>query len=838
MIGQTISHYKILEKLGEGGMGVVYKAEDLKLKRTVALKFLPHPLTASEPEQARFLQEAQAAATLNHPNVCTIYALEEDNNRQFIVMEYVDGVTARQKFQEAPLKLSDAISYAIEIGEALQEAHSKGVIHRDIKSDNIMVNLKNQIKVMDFGLAKLKGALKLTRTSSTVSTLAYMAPEQVQGGEVDARSDIFSFGVVLYEMLTGRTPFRGEHEAAMMYSILNEEPEPVQKYRPELSSEFLHILNRALEKDPSDRYQSVKEMVIDLRRLKKESTKVSRQSLGEIKIHGAPEALHGLHISKKTIWVSLGVIAVLSIIALYVFLPPKAVSVGRKSIAVLPFKNMNNDKESEYFSDGITEDIITQLSKIAELKVISSPSIMRYKNTDKGVRDIGKELNVATILVGSIRRVGNKVRVGAQLIDAISDEQFWAETYDKELTEIFAIQSDVAKQIATTLKAKLSPAEKERIEKKPTENLTAYDYYLKGRDYYYRYRKQDNENAIELFKKALELDPNYALAYAGLGDAYGQRPAKFGFPDVWVDSSIAAANKALSLDQNLAEAYKALGLAYVGKGWNKRSLEAHSKAAELNPNYYPAVGNIGYIYLSMGNFDEALRWLKKSVALNPTFAYNYAGVGIIYVSLDDDAKAEQWLNKALELQPDFSFARSGLSIMYLKQGKFHEAMEQSRKILANDPNDLLGLNRAGLVELLQGNYAQTKQYYEKAIAIDSTRGSTTGLGYIYWKTGKQDEARNLFTQSLRRDHNQLDKGNESSGIPYDIAAINANQGNKEEAYKWLQKAIDAGWRFYDFGLIDPLLENLRNDDQFQQMMAQVKAKVDEMRKRVEQAEKE
>lgn len=279
MIGQTISHYRILEKLGEGGMGVVYKAEDTKLDRLVALKFLPHHLTANESEKARFLQEARTASALNHPHVCTIYGIEEHEGQQFIEMELVDGVTLRARLESSPLKPNDALEYAVQAGEALHEAHSKGIVHRDIKAENIMINSKNQIKVMDFGLAKLKGTLKLTKTSSTVGTLAYMAPEQIQGGEVDARSDIFSFGVVLFEMLTGRLPFRGEHEAAIMYSIVNEEPEPLGKFLPDASSELLHVLNRALEKDPADRYQSLNDLLIDLRRLRRQSAKVNRQSM-------------------------------------------------------------------------------------------------------------------------------------------------------------------------------------------------------------------------------------------------------------------------------------------------------------------------------------------------------------------------------------------------------------------------------------------------------------------------------------------------------------------------------------------------------------------------------
>jgi len=321
MIGQTISHYKILEKLGEGGMGVVYKAHDEKLDRVVALKFLPHHLIVNEAEQARFLQEARAAATLNHPNVCTIFDIKEEGGQQFIVMEYVDGKTLRHIIAGSPLVLNDAISYAIQMGDALQEAHTKGIVHRDVKAENIMVNSKKQIKVMDFGLAKLKGSLKLTKTSSTVGTLAYMAPEQIQGGEVDARSDIFSFGVVLFEMLTGKIPFRGEHDAALMYSIVNEEPEPLQTHMPDASSELLHIINRALEKDPEDRYQTVHDMVIDLRRLKKDSSRVSRKTLSHaippptaLSQETAPiPATPPTKDRQKKIWIGAGVVLLVAL---------------------------------------------------------------------------------------------------------------------------------------------------------------------------------------------------------------------------------------------------------------------------------------------------------------------------------------------------------------------------------------------------------------------------------------------------------------------------------------------------------------------------------------------
>jgi TolB-like protein/Flp pilus assembly protein TadD len=516
----------------------------------------------------------------------------------------------------------------------------------------------------------------------------------------------------------------------------------------------------------------------------------------------------------------------------------KTAAADRKSVAVLPFENMSDSKEDEFFSDGITEDIITQLSNIGELKVISRTSVMQYKNTSKNLRDIAKELNVATVLEGSVRRAGNQVRIGAQLIDATNDEHIWAQTYDKEMTQIFAIQSDVAQQIALALKAKLSPREEEQLAKKPTGNIDAYAYYLKGREYYYRYGKKDNENAIELFKKSLEIDPDYALAYAGLGDAYGQRVSKFDFPSEWIDSSIAVSDKAISLDPTLAEGYKALGLAYGQKGWLTRSLEIYRKAIELNPNYTPAVGNIGFVNGQLGNFDEALRWHKRSLAVDPMIARSYLGVGSVYLNLGDYTAAEEWLNKALALQPDLRSAQHLLARMSLTKGDYQGVIEQSEKLLSSDPNNITSLSFAGFAEVGLGNYPRAEEYFARTVAIDSVYGNTSGLGYVYWKTGRQDAARKMFARTIDVDQKEFAQGNERSEIPYELAEINAIQGNKTEAYDWLQRAIDAGWRGYMWAEMNPLLENLRGDVRFKKIMADVKAKVDEMRKRVEEMEKE
>ncbi|UCF78985.1 MAG: protein kinase [Candidatus Eiseniibacteriota bacterium] len=836
MIDKTISHYKILEKLGEGGMGVVYKAEDTKLKRTVALKFLPPELTRDSEAKARFLHEAQAAAALSHPNICTVHEIDEADGQIFIATECIEGKTLKEKIASGPMKIDEALSTVIQVAEGLQEAHERGIVHRDIKSANVMVTSKGQAKIMDFGLAKLAGGTKLTKTGTKVGTIAYMSPEQARGEEVDHRSDVWSLGVILYEMLTGQLPFKGDYGEAVVYCILNEEPEPITAVRTGVPMELERIIDKALQKGVRTRYQGAAEVLADLRRIRDEETGVGLEARSPKKLTLRSAALAGV----------AAVVAFVAYVLVTQLAPRGGVDIsplGEKSIAVLPFKNMVPDPENEWFSDGLTEDIITQLAKIGELKVISRTSVMLYKDSDKSLRQIGEELGVAAILEGSVRRSGNRIRVVGQLIDARTDEHIWAETYDREMKDIFAIQSDVAIQIAAALKTSLSPGQRELIQRKPTENLTAYEYYLRGRDYYSRYRKQDNENAIELFKNALELDPNYAMAYAGLGDAYGQGVGKFQFASVWLDSAIKACQRAISIDPNCAEAYKALGVSYLVKGWFRKALEANLTALELNENYEPAMANAGWAHLSMGELDEALKWIRRAVSRNPSTPYLYCLVGAVHSALKDYDEAELWLRKSVDLQPDLSFAYDALIEVYVEQDEYDQARACARKHLSITANKPFGLDRVGDVEFFSGNYAQAMKYYEEARELASGELTTStspshiiNLAYLYWKMGRQDEAREIFAEYLRAAQGWVEEGNESHYIRYRIASINAAQGNKEKAYVWLQRAIDAGWRNYSKVSIDPLFENLHDDEQFKQIMAEVKGMVDEMRKRVEKAE--
>ncbi len=838
MIGTTVLHYRIIEKLGEGGMGVVYKAEDTKLHRNVALKFLPPHVIAKEVNRSRFLQEARSAAVLNHPNICTIYGIYDEGDKPFIEMEFVDGMTVRETVATGSMQITDCIRYAIQIGEALQEAHSKGIVHRDIKADNIMINAKGQVKVMDFGLAKIKGSLKLTRTSSILGTLGYMAPEQIQGGEVDARSDIFAFGVVLFEMLTGRLPFRGDHEPAMMYSILNEQPELLAKYRSDTSEELQRIISRSLEKDPEDRYQSAADMVSEIRRLQKKTGQVSRAY--QIPLATAPvsQPVTKPASSKRLLYAGAAALIVLALVASYFAFRGNGV-VDKKSIAVLPFKNQNTDEESEFFSDGITEDIINQLSKIRELRVMARPAVMRYKKTDKSLRDIGRELNVSTLLMGSVRRVGNQVRISAELIDASTEQQLWGEAYDKTMTQIFEIQGAVAQQIATTLQANLTTEEKKSVSKQQTGNAQAYTYYLRGREYYYRYRRDANENAIALFKKALQLDPNYALAYAGLGDAYGQRVQRFGFLSIWLDSALVEAKKSIKLDPDLAEGHKAIGLAYNTMGKFSMALDYFKKAASLNPNYFPAVANIGSILQSLGKPDEALPWVKKAMVINPSAAVNLNMLAELYQSLDDLPRAREFADRTIVLQPDLQTAYFVLLSLDAFEGKADEAKKRCQQVLSMFPNEAFPLGVSGFVCFWLRDFNSATPLLEKELKLTAPESdSYNPLAYIYLRTGRKQEADKLLNQSIAQQHKYIDKGDEGPGSRFSIATSYAIQGKDEEALRWFQEALDRG--FIDWRLITghPAYDHLRTNARFKQLLDDLKSKIDRMRKHAEELDRQ
>ena len=559
MIGTTISHYKILEKLGGGGMGVVYKAQDTRLDRPIALKFLPADLTRDTEARERFIHEAKAASGLQRNNICNIHDIEETKDGQLvIVMDCYEGETLKKKIERGPLTIEEALDLTVQVAEGLLKAHEKGIVHRDIKPANIMVTDDGVAKVLDFGLAKLARQTRLTKAGTTLGTFAYMSPEQTRGQQVDHRTDIWSIGVVLYEMLTGQLPFKGDYENAVVYSILNLHQVPITGLRTGVPAELERIVEKALAKNPAERYQHADDLVADLRTVKR-----------QLETGETASALVGQGEVKKRPWflyAGLAVIAVLVIRGVVLLITPARVPLD--SIAVLPFRNLSADPEQEYFSDGVTEALIAELSRIQALRVISRTSVMRYKKTDKGLPQIAAELNVSALIEGSVQRVQDDVRITAQLVAVAPERHLWANTFTKSYGNILALQSEVAQAIAKEIKITVTPEEQQRLASARPVKPEAHEAYLKGRFFIDKFDESDIRKGISSFEQAIAADSSLALAYAGLAEGYdylwslGMMPSRDAFPKIktW-------AMKALSIDGTLSEAYATIGDVEVAE-WN------------------------------------------------------------------------------------------------------------------------------------------------------------------------------------------------------------------------------------------------------------------------------
>jgi len=537
MIGKTISHYKVLDKLGEGGMGVVYKAHDTKLDRTVALKFLPP--AGGEKEKTRLIREARAVAQLDNPNICTVYEIGDSEGVPYIAMAYIEGETLKDRFENEPLAMNDVIDYAEQIARGLQSAHRKQIIHRDIKSANIMITPDGQIKIMDFGLAKLAGRTQFTQEGSTAGTVMYMSPEQARGETVDHRTDIWSFGVVLYEMLTGRLPFQSEYETAAVYSILNEDPPPIGTFNPDVPPELEDIVMKALQKNKEDRYQQLDELLSEM-------DVFSGTAVGGTERRRAVTG-------RKPFLYAAAVFLLLLVVAAVFFLGSPVPEVrALESIAVLPFENLSGDVEQEYLVEGIHDALITDLAKLGSLKrVIARPSVMRYKGKDISMREIARELKVDAVVTGAVVRVGDQVRITAQLINPLTEDYLWAERYEREIRDVLSLQNEIVTEIAKQLELKLLPDDQIRLASVRPVNPEAYDAYLKGSYHWKKVTPEEIDIAERYFELALEKDPSYAPAYHGLAWVWSARqqirvtPAHEAGP-----KAKAAALQAIALDEN------------------------------------------------------------------------------------------------------------------------------------------------------------------------------------------------------------------------------------------------------------------------------------------------
>src|SRR6266403_1404463 len=622
MIGRTISHYRVVEKLGGGGMGIVYKAEDIRLGRFVCLKFLPEKLSKDHPAVERFQREARAASSLNHPHICTIYDVDEYEEQSFIVMEFLEGQTLKHRIEGRPLHIEQVPEYGHQMADALEAAHAKAIIHRDIKPANIFLTERGQIKLLDFGLAKLlperKGIGSLTHagavfnnttqdahlTSPGVSmgTVAYMSPEQVRGQELDERTDLFSLGLVLYEMSTGQRAFSGNTSGVIFDAILNRAPIPPVRLNPAIPIQLEQIIAKALEKDRELRYRSASDMRTDLQRLKRDTDSASAMSLSTGQTSRQLLRRHWPHF----VWG--GVLAVLLLLF--------GLNVGNfrdlvlgvdsqsriESIAVLPFANLSNDSKAEYLSDGITESLINSLSQLPNLAVVSRNTVFRYKGQPADPQKVGKELHVRAILTGRLIQSGDELMISVNLEDVQNGRQLWGEQYNRKLSNLVSVQQEIAGDIYTRLRPRLAGEEKKLLAKRPTENVEAYQLYLQGLFYWNKWTQADFKRAAEFFTQAAQKDPRYALSYAGLADAYSMLGDAGYLPpsEAWPKTK-AAAMQALDIDDTLPEAHASLGLVKEHFEWDWTGAEREfRRAIELNPNSATAHHWYGDFLANMG----------------------------------------------------------------------------------------------------------------------------------------------------------------------------------------------------------------------------------------------
>ena len=799
-VGINLGHYRIAEKIGAGGMGEVYRAHDEHLSRDVAIKVLPSGTLSDASARKNFRNEALALSRLNHPGIATIYDFDTQDGVDFLVMEYIPGIMLSEKLAGRPLAEKEIIALGTQLAEALAAAHAEGVVHRDLKPGNLRVTGEGRLKILDFGLAKLHLPVKPSAATETVDhtlamsgTLPYMAPEQLLGEDADARTDIHAAGAVLYEMATGQRPFGRLEGAQLITAILQQAPVPPGQLNPRVPAELERLIGKCLEKERENRYQSAKELAVDLRRLCAPTSVTASWRVVE-----RPR-------SRRWRKILLGLAAVLVVAAVLLGLYAvsgwrerllgKGTGTGIHSLAVLPLVNLSGDPEQEYFADGMTEELITDLSKIGSLKVISRTSVMQYKNARKPLSQIGRELGVEGVIEGSVQRVGDRVRISAQLIYAPGDTHLWAESYDRDLHDVLKLQGEVAQVIATEVNARVTPKEQARLADKRPIDPEAYQAYLQGRYYWNKRTEEDIRKAIGYFQQAINKEPNYALAYAGLADSYLILSIYSSAP--WQETyqqAKAAATKALEIDDSLAEAHATLAATRAGEYWDLNgALTELARAIQLNPNY--ATGHQWYAeyLICSGDADKAIAEMRRAQELDPlSLVINSTYGRILFQARRYDGALAQ-ARKTLEMDANFYPGHQLLAEVYEQRGMFEEAITEGQRAATLAGESAEEARRRA--SLLRSAYARNgaKAYWEQRLQ----------LAMIDAKQSK-DLPYELADSS-----------------PYQLAVLNARVGRNEAAVGLLQKAFNES----DYGLYyiktSPALDGLRSDPRVANLMLRI-----------------
>src|SRR5438105_5850769 len=796
MVGKVISHYRIEERLGGRGMGVVYRAEDLRLGRKVALKFLPPDMIRDHQALERFQREARAASALNHPNICTIHEIDESDGHPFIVMEFLDGHTLKHIMLGKPMPAAQILEIALQIAEALEAAHESGIVHRDLKPANIFINRRGQAKVLDFGLAKLvtkpyriaegvgaaamptlTDAEHLTTTGVAVGTVSYMSPEQARGEELDQRSDLFSLGAVLYEMATGRLAFGLGTTAVVFEAILNRTPTPVTRLNPDLPPDLGWIIAKLLEKDRRLRYQSAAELRTDLKRVKRDTESSGVPALAtpdRRRIHWrSPKVMAG---------VSSALLVLLLIVA------PRSwrervlngfTSSGIHSVAVLPFVNSGADANLEYLADGVTDGIISSLSRIPDLRVMARSTVFSYKGRDFNAQKVGKDRKVDAVLSGRIAQRGDTLIIQTDLVKVADGSELWGEQYNRKVTDLLSVQEDISKEIYDNLRPKLAKQEAPQLAKHYTENPEAYQLYLQGLYYWNKWTEDGFNKAILYFNQAVQRDPNYALAYAGLAAAYNY----LGYTGYVATKQVrqdakTAAMQALKIDDMLPEAHISLALVRETYDWDWPGAETEFKRAlQLGPNSATAHHWYGEFLMRSGRLDEAQVELKKAQELDPLSLPINTAVGMQHYFARQYEPAIQQFKKALDLDPNFVPAQHALEAAYAQSGMYREAIGERQRILT-----------------LSGNP-------DLAAAI----------GEDYRKSGYSG-----VLQSSLEGLEQVSKQRYVSA--YNIAQIHARLQQRDQTLAWLENAFNQRDSQLPYMRVEPAFDEIRSDPRFQQLL--------------------